>query len=296
MSTYNGSHYLEQQINSVLNQKGCNVDLLIRDDGSTDNTLEILQRFSSLDNVNFYCDTNLKPAKSFMHLLSQCPKTYDYYAFCDQDDVWDNDKIIIAIEKMKNIKAPALYCSNSELVDSQLRPLGVNLYSIPIPISFKRVLLAGEIQGATIVINNALANYFDQKKIPDYLPMHDYYVATVCGAIGGEYIFDFDSHMKYRQHDMNVLGVSVSLKDKLKRNVDRIFRQNTFSNLEHFSQQILSDYKDIILEENVAFLQLTSTYKTSFVKRFKLAFLSRLHFGRFNQEVTYRISILLGKL
>ena len=98
MSTYNGEQYLEQQIVSVLNQENCEVELLIRDDGSTDKTMDIIRKYSSLYNVDYYCDYNLKSAKSFMHLLNNCDKKYDYYAFCDQDDVWDKDKLCIAIQ------------------------------------------------------------------------------------------------------------------------------------------------------------------------------------------------------
>lgn len=296
MSTYNGEQYLEQQIVSVLNQENCEVELLIRDDGSTDKTMDIIRKYSSLCNVDYYCDYNLKSAKSFMHLLNNCDKKYDYYAFCDQDDVWDKDKLSIAIQKLKKFDIPALYCSNSELVDSRLKPLGRTLYSSNIPINFKRVLLAGEVQGATMVMNSALINYFNNKPIPKYLPMHDYYVAAVCGAIGGEYIFDFNSHMKYRQHELNVLGVSTSFKDRVKRNLNRMLKKNNFSDLERFSQQILADYINVIPKENVIFLEQVSTYKTSFYKRFKLACLSQLKFGKLSQEITYRLSILLGKL
>lgn len=296
MSTYNGGKYLREQINSVFSQEGCDVDLLIRDDGSTDETLMILKEFSESNSLSYYCGNNMQSAKSFMHLLINCDKTYDYYAFCDQDDVWDRDKLITAIQKLDGIKAPALYCGNAQLVDSKLQTLNSTVYKKEMPISFKRVLIAGEIQGATMVMNRSLACYFSGKDVPKYLPMHDYYVAAVCGAIGGEYVFDFSSHMKYRQHQSNVLGVSVSIKDKVKRNVFRIIKKNSFSDLELFSKQLLNDFDREMSHENLKYVEMTADYRKKFISRIQLALDCNLKFGSINQELTYRISLLLGNI
>ena len=121
LSTYNGEKYLREQLDSVLSQEGVDVSLLIRDDGSKDGTLNILKEYSVKDNVNYYEGVNCGPSESF-HDLMRHAKGYDYYAFCDQDDVWNNDKLITAVRLLEEKKQdlPLLYCSNLNVVDEHL--------------------------------------------------------------------------------------------------------------------------------------------------------------------------------
>ena len=117
LSTYNGEKYLPELLESVLAQKDIYVDILARDDGSTDKTVEILKKY---DRVKVYGGNNLKPAKSFLDLIWKADINYDYYALCDQDDVWKEEKIISAVKCIENIDKPALYSSAVEVVDKRL--------------------------------------------------------------------------------------------------------------------------------------------------------------------------------
>ena len=85
MSTYNGGKFLREQINSILNQVNANITLLIRDDGSSDNTLGILKEYEEQNKLTFYSGKNMGPAMSFIDLLFSAPEA-EYYAFADQDD------------------------------------------------------------------------------------------------------------------------------------------------------------------------------------------------------------------
>ena len=114
---YNGEKYLPELLESVLAQKDIYVDILARDDGSTDKTVEILKKY---DRVKVYGGNNLKPAKSFLDLIWKADINYDYYALCDQDDVWKEEKIISAVKCIENIDKPALYSSAVEVVDKDL--------------------------------------------------------------------------------------------------------------------------------------------------------------------------------
>ena len=122
VSTYNGERYLSQQLDSILNQKGVNVSVLVRDDGSSDNTIRILEDYEKRNqNLHYYQGTNVGPIMSFFDLLNQA-KGYEYYAFCDQDDVWDDDKLssaILLLDKEPD-SLPVLYCSNLKVVDENL--------------------------------------------------------------------------------------------------------------------------------------------------------------------------------
>ena len=121
MSTYNGEKYLKEQLDSILNQNSIIVDILIRDDGSTDKTLNILDEYNKkYNNIRYYTGENLKSAKSFLDLLFTAGE-YDYYSFSDQDDVWDRDKLLVAVSKLK--EGYNLYGCKKKIVNSNLEPL-----------------------------------------------------------------------------------------------------------------------------------------------------------------------------
>lgn len=296
MSSYNGEQYIDEQIESILLQKGCKVKLLVRDDGSTDSTKEILEKYHRSGKLDWYTGENLKPAKSFMHLLTHCSKQYDYYAFSDQDDVWDADKLSIAIQKIRNSIKPCIYCSNAELVDADLNLLSQHIYKHSPNFTFERVLLMGAVQGATMVFNQKLATYFDQRVISSYIPMHDFYVSCVCMGVGGNIIFDDESHIKYRQHEKNVLGIRLTFKSKLKEKVSISFKHSILYDLEALSRHLLEEYNSELDDKAVAFLNLTKNYRHSLRKKLKIIFMSNFKTGRLNQAIIYRLAILMGNL
>ena len=157
MATYNGEKYLREQIDSILNQKTCHsIKLFVRDDGSSDNTVNILQQYAEQGKLEYKAGENVGAAKTFLTLLKDHPG-FDYYAFSDQDDVWDEDKIDQGIEAISNYSSPALYCSNCQLVDSELKWLGRNTHrSIPTYSLVSILCLASCAQGCTSVFNSSL--------------------------------------------------------------------------------------------------------------------------------------------
>ncbi|MFB5979809.1 glycosyltransferase family 2 protein [Lactobacillus delbrueckii] len=295
MSTYNGERYLQTQIESILNQEGVDVHLLVRDDGSNDNTINILRSFVG-EKLDFYTGANLRSAKSFIDLLIKCPKTYDYYAFSDQDDYWCPDKLISAIKSLEKISKPAVYCSNALLVDKDLNSLGRMEYNHIPNFTFQRVLIAGEVQGATMVMNRELTKYFNGIEMPDYVPMHDYFVSLVCVAIGGQIVFDPESHIKYRQHGGNVLGVDSSLFGKVRRNLSRVVKKNDFLDLQRMCQQLIEQNNFPIKENYLQVLELGATYKKSLKSRWRMTTLENMDFGKANQNIGYRLALLFGKI
>lgn len=220
MSTYNGEKYLVDQIDSILNQKYVNVDLLVRDDGSTDGTIDILKKFSQNKQLVFYKGKNLKTAKSFINLLNHLKNiSYHYYAFSDQDDIWKEDKLIRAVEKidqveLKNKFTPILYTSNYQLVDKDLNKLidddHVTSTNLGAAIAFSCAT------GCTEVFNEVLMKYA-RMHVPTSIIMHDDWIHKLCLCVGGEVIYDNFKGLLYRQHGNNVEGGIHSVKDKLIR-------------------------------------------------------------------------------
>lgn len=216
MSTYNGEKYLEEQIQSIFAQESVNTCLYVRDDGSTDSTLDILSRYADSETL-VSKGVNIGAKYSFLKALSEAPDSA-YYAFSDQDDVWDKDKLIKAVQQLKRVdqNRPALYCSATRLVDGELKEIKQKTvyprrkYKLRQSKTAAREynFLQGEIRpasGCTMVINKTLKDEICNYS-PRVFPMHDYWIIIVCTALGGSVIYDPIPHISYRQHDNNTVG------------------------------------------------------------------------------------------
>lgn len=230
MSTYNGMAYIEEQIESILSQKKCDVHLLVRDDGSTDATLDILKSYEKKGSLTLISDNiNLGPAKSFLKLLEMAPDD-GYYAFSDQDDCWNSDKLERALEMLTQAEEnnmPLVYYSNSDVVDQNLNSTGKKVYSGKQKPTLERVLCGYGIQGCTMVLNKALRDIFlsvDMSK--ERIGMHDFFLCDLCMVCGGKILYDDFSTMKYRQHESNVVGYDVNATrlNKIKKYINEILK------------------------------------------------------------------------
>ena len=102
MSTYNGEKYLREQLDSILKSTGVEVNVLVRDDGSTDSTVDILKEYTSSGKLSYYVDKNVGPAQSFRNLVEACDKNYFAYAYADQDDIWGEEKLFVAVSEISD--------------------------------------------------------------------------------------------------------------------------------------------------------------------------------------------------
>ena len=212
MSTYNGGgdrNYIREQIESILNQKGVEVSLCIRDDGSTDNTVDIIREYAQKnDAITLINDgENLGACRSFLKLIST-EMDSEYFALADQDDVWDEDKLAVAIEKLKELPSdkPALYYSNQRIVDMNGAFLRLSQNEPQVaktPYGFLAEPLA---VGCTCVYNRKLSEIAWKTKPTDY-SMHDTWIYNAA-AMFGNTVFDSEPHMNYRQHENNVIGTA----------------------------------------------------------------------------------------
>ncbi|MGX7030431.1 glycosyltransferase family 2 protein [Vagococcus zengguangii] len=202
MSTYNGEKYIQEQINSILQQNKVDITLLIRDDGSKDETISIINEFQKeYVNVLFLQGENLGPANSFIKLLNDASDDFDYYAFSDQDDVWKSDKISRAISLLEK-DIPSLYCSSVTIANDKLEPL----YTTKITeFSATELMLRNNVQGCTMVMNGSMKKKINEY-IPKYLEMHDSWILRVATFINAKIVFDEYSGIYYRQHENNVIG------------------------------------------------------------------------------------------
>lgn len=297
MSSYNGEKYIEEQIKSILSQTGnFELDLWVRDDGSVDNTIKILEYYQEKGKLRWYSDKNCGPAKSFFDLIYKA-KEYDYYAFSDQDDYWYPNKITNAVEKLKKYDSgkKLLYFCNAEYVDSNLKPLGGKNYKGSVPTDFYSTLLNPGYLGCTMVFNNKLAEVIQNHSMPDVIFMHDEYLARVCVAVGGKVVFDDRAFIKYRQHGDNVIGSTVGKMDALMRRINMICKANRIGIKEELSG-IKNIYGDEIGDMEKEWINTIICYKDSIKNKIKLAFSSKPKFISTNMRWTIRFKILNGKL
>lgn len=255
MSTYNGEKYIQEQIDSILKQKDVEVKLLIRDDGSRDNTSSICREYEEKHpNISFYQGANIGVGRSFMELLKNAPEA-EYYSFADQDDVWLEDKLkravsIIQEAETKDVsekigegypitsdyligrillvsenKVPILYGSNQMKVDENLNATGLRFKNTP-KCDFLSSLSTNVIYGCTMVMNRKLREICVNIANPSEKVLrrknHDgwsLYIAYIVGI----FVYDSESHILYREHANQVVGAKeVKGIEKLKDQIQRL--------------------------------------------------------------------------
>ena len=202
MSTYNGEAFLHEQIDSILTQKDVEVDLIVRDDGSRDDTLPILKYYENDGRLRLIPGKNKGVTGSFFELLSLAGDSYEYYAFADQDDVWKPDKLSKAFEKLSitDAQTPAMYYSRLEFVSASKQTLGLS--AIPTTRGFHNALVQNQATGCTVVLNRTARNLIAQH-LPSWALMHDWWCYLLVSAFGCV-IYDEYPGILYRKHGNNV--------------------------------------------------------------------------------------------
>lgn len=213
LSTYNGARYLESQMESLLAQDYPDLEILVRDDGSTDRTPALLAKYAELEQVTVVLGENQGFVGSFFNLLASASSRADYFAFCDQDDVWARDKVSRAVAQLAAEQGrPAMYCGRVELVDEDLAPIALKALPGRGP-AFPSALVQNIATGCTIVLN-ARGRELLVGRFPAFTPSHDWWFYLVLSALG-KVIYDPQPKMLYRQHGGNVVGHKVKFWDKV---------------------------------------------------------------------------------
>ncbi|NQP54149.1 glycosyltransferase family 2 protein [Streptococcus suis] len=209
MSTYNGQQFLAEQIRSIQDQSYTDWTLFIRDDGSSDNTKEILKDFERQDSRIHLIDSdksdNLGVIKSFHKLVNH--DRADYYFFSDQDDVWLPNKLELSLKEAQNYLAdlPLMVYMDLKVVNQDLEIMTesmVKSQSHHANTELVQELTENTVTGGVAMINHALAEMWQET---DGILMHDWYLALLASAFGNLVFIDQPGEL-YRQHSDNVLG------------------------------------------------------------------------------------------
>lgn len=275
MSAYNGEKYIEKQIESILSQVNIKVGLVVRDDGSTDGTRKILENYERLGSLRFIRGENKGFINSFWDLVMNAPEA-SYYAFADQDDVWLEDKLSRAVDRLKEEEnIPVLYCANYILVDDQLNRKSQNtVYSIEGWKPEHFILTQTAALGNTMVWN-----YLLQKKITlhpecDWCCEHDHRM-QFAAAMLGKIVIDKERTILYRQHSGNISGGVSRSFNKLKIKCSFLFNRLFGDDKQRHSNELrarsfLNCYRNELSDEMIEALELAVNYRKSVLDTVRL--------------------------
>ncbi len=216
LATYNGEQFIKEQLDSIARQTHSAWTLAVSDDGSTDGTLAIIKQFANQVSqpVTLLNGPQRGSTHNFFHLIQhvQTDNPQDLYAFCDQDDVWLDEKLARAVSwhNSQPDQAVRLYCGRTQFVNEQLKPIGLSP-GIRRPPSFGNALVQNIASGNTMVMSHAVL--MAQKQVhTEHSVWHDWTTYLVTAALGGLVWFDNEPCLLYRQHTGNVVGANSNMK------------------------------------------------------------------------------------
>ncbi len=217
LAVYNGEKYLKQQIDSILNQSVKDIKIVIRDDASTDNSVDIINYYCNEypDKIFCLCGESTGSAKqNFARLLECCDD--DYIMFCDQDDVWLPQKVEITLAAMQNAEGkdatiPVLVHTDLKVVDQELNVISESFFEFQrlaqTDITLPKLLVQNYVTGCTVMINRALKEKCGL--IPQNCIMHDWWLALV-SVLFGKLVCVNEPTILYRQHADNQVGAKAA--------------------------------------------------------------------------------------
>ncbi|KQV44857.1 glycosyltransferase family 2 protein [Duganella sp. Root336D2] len=214
LCTYHGQHFLADQLDSIERQTHPNWEVWASDDGSEDDTHAILERYQGkwgAQRISIHNGPAEGFVSNFLSLTCKADIEADYYAFSDQDDIWEADKLQRGLEWLRNVSkdVPALYCSRTRLVDAENRELGLSpLFAKP-P-SFANALIQNIGGANTMIFNDAARRLLREAGENIEVVSHDSWAYMVVTGCGGKVKYDAYPTLRYRQHDNNVVGMNTT--------------------------------------------------------------------------------------
>jgi glycosyltransferase involved in cell wall biosynthesis len=205
LPTYNGARYLRQQLDSLTAQNYPKLAIHIRDDGSTDATPEILEEYECRHaGVDVVLGDHVGLSSSLYLLLKTEGAAGDFFALCDQDDVWRPDKVSAAVEALIQQPNPerTLYAARQQFVNDELTPIA--LPKAKRHVGFANAVVESSLPGCTMVFGNGIRQLILLSRPSDW-DMHDWWIYLLSSSIG-RIVYDPRPRMLYRRHGTNTSG------------------------------------------------------------------------------------------
>lgn len=221
LATYQGERFLAEQLDSFAHQTYDNWKVWASDDGSQDGTIGILSAYGqrwAKHRLAMHTGPKQGFAANFLHMVCHAKIEADFYAFSDQDDIWDEDKLVRAADWLKTIPShiPALFSSRTRLIDANNHDIGLSPLFSKSP-SFANALMQNIGGGNTMVFNHAARSLLKKSGADINVISHDWWVYLVVSACGGQVFYDPKPTLRYRQHCCNAIGCNSTWLARLKR-------------------------------------------------------------------------------
>ena len=252
LCTFNGERFLVEQLASLERQTFTNWKLIASDDGSTDRTKSILlgfQKSFAPGKVEIIDGPRRGAPANFLFQACVENLASEYYAFCDQDDVWEADKLARAIEALEQTEPgiPALYGSRTSLIDEAGKTTGFSPLFPKTP-TFRSALVQSIAGGNTIVFNQKARELLVFGGADVDVPSHDWWLYQVTSACGGQVHYDAWPSVRYRQHAHNVIGSNMGWTARVRRL--HMLKQGRFRHWEDLNVVALARLRPRMTAEN----------------------------------------------
>ena len=296
MATLNGGKYLECQLKSIFQQSHKNWRLMISDDGSVDDTLNIINDFIFSNpncNVKLLKGPQLGFAQNFLNMLKYVDT--DYACFCDQDDIWLPDKLSYSISKLTSRSVPSVYGSRTLLIDAKGSFLGKSP-KFKKPAVFRNALVQSIAGGNTMMLNAPAINLLSKVYSKGYIPVsHDWWVYLLISGAGGEILYDSCPKVFYRQHEKNIIGSNKSFVGRIYR--IRLLLLGQYKLWTDINIDILLKVSYILTYENKKILdEFVRARKLPLFKRYSLMRQIGLYRQTWFGNLAFQLCILLNKI
>ncbi len=298
MCTHNGARFLRDQLTSFTKQSYSNWHLYVYDDGSSDNTQEIVEEYSRhINNKVFFKSVQYGNfAKNFLSSVFNTDGSYDFYAFSDQDDIWEQEKLSRAVEYLcqRPNTQPNLYCSSTMLVDSIGKSIGLS----PLfrkPPTFQNAIVQSIAGGNTMVFNKAARNIIAKAGADIDVVSHDWWIYQLISGVGGRITYDPDPSLLYRQHGNNLIGSNTGIWAKASR-IKMLF-SGRFKKLNDRNISALMRFRDLLTNENQKILdQFIELRKQGLIKRVLMFYKLGIYRQTFLGNIGLLAGIIFGKI
>lgn len=294
MTTFNGGRFLRKQLDSILHQSLPVDEIVVGDDGSTDETLEILKEYAAQSNLRYFSNsTNLGFVRNFEKTLSQC--TGDLIFLADQDDLWYPEKMKILVE---SIGDSWLIHSDCQLIDENDQL--ISLYfkgKIGTHKNGEDFLFANVVTGCTALIDRKLLEL--ALPFPQGILYHDWYLGLLA-AYHGKITYYPEALLGYRQHALQDTGSGAQEKSSILRNCLKRIQGKEFSALLSTRRQLINleaiektFSKDILFEKKrLEVIRSLKDYLDHFFHFKYGSYYAHRVFGR-NRSLAYKIFLQL---
>lgn len=296
LATYNGGKYLNEQLDSLFSQTVQDFEILVRDDGSTDNTIDILHQYAEKYPNRIKININNPPtgnAKDNFFLLMQ-DATEDYIMFCDQDDCWLPEKIERTLNTMQALPKdkPALVHTDLTVADENLNTIRKSFYRMQhyergMKLTLNKALAQNTVTGCTAMINKCLCDMAKETNHKDII-MHDWWLAVIAAAFGTVKAVKQPTIL-YRQHGQNSVGAkSFSQSFQMVKNGEKDLHKSlakTYTQASHFVLTFCDALND---KQRQSITQFATVPKTKPLKRVSTI----IRYGFWKQSFVHKLAQL----